>query len=40
MIIEAKNELINFWHIEEKKKKKQALRPRIETKISAFGIEC
>ena len=21
MIIEAKNELINFWHIEEKKKK-------------------
>ena len=40
-IIEAKNELIIFWHIEgKKKKKKQALSPRIETEIGAFGTEC
>ena len=39
-IIEAKNELIIFWHIEGKKKKKQALSPRIETEIGAFGTEC
>ena len=40
-IIETKNELIIFWHIEEKKKKNnQALSPRIETEISAFGTEC
>ena len=29
-----------FFDTEGKKKKKQALSPRIETEISAFGTEC